>query len=158
MSVLTGLLNLQDSASEAQITEAVQSVLRDRDRIKAENESLTAEIDRHNNEKREAQKVQAVSLTDAAIKDGRLDARGRDGMLALFDKDFDSAKAMLESIPQRQSVSAMLGQQHDTALSDIRDKSWDELDKAGRLLELKDKAPDLYKEKFKARFGVEPKL
>ena len=43
-------------------------------------------------------------------------------------------------------------------LGDWKEKSWDELDKAGKLVELKDAAPDLYKSKFKERFGIEPNL
>lgn len=160
MSVLTGLLNLSDSASESEITTAVQGIIKDRDRIKAENVILTAAIDSQNREKAEARKAEAVSLTDAAIRDGRLDAKGRDGVLALFDKDFDGTKSMLEAIPRRQSVTAQLntGGGDDVFLADVKGKKWDELDRAGKLLELKDKAPDVYKEKFKERFGVEPSL
>jgi len=38
------------------------------------------------------------------------------------------------------------------------DKTWDELDKAGLLVALKAEDPELYKEKYKERFGVEPQL
>lgn len=161
MSVLTGLLNLSDTANETEITTKVQEIIRDRDRIKTERDTLSATVDQLNQEKAASRKAEAVSLTDAAIHDGRLDAKGRDGVLALFDKDFDAAKAMLESIPKRASVAAQLGGAgggSDTALGDFKAKSWDELDRAGKLLELKDKAPDLYKTKFKERFGVDPRM
>lgn len=158
MSVLTGILNLSDSAGQDEITVAVQEIIKDRDRVKAENATLTDAIDRQNREKAEARKADAVRLTDEAIRDGRIDAKGRDGMLSLFDKDFDSAKAMLDAIPRRRSVSGQLSGDNGPALGDLKAKSWDELDRAGKLLELKDKAPEIYKEKFKERFGVEPSL
>lgn len=68
---------------------------------------------------------------------------------------------MLAAIPHRQSVVSQIdaakGQQQ-TELADLASKTWDELDRAGRLVELKDKAPELYREKFKARFGTEPNM
>ncbi len=158
MSVLTELLKLRDSASEPEMAAAVQEIIRNHDRMKAENETLKSAIDSLNNEKAEARKAEAVALVDAAIKDGRLDAKGREGTLSLFDKDFEGAKVMLASIPVRESVVARINTQTNTCLGDLKDKPWDEIDRAGRLLELKDNAPDLYKEKFKARFGVEPNI
>ena len=158
MSVLTGLLNLQDSASQDEITAAVQGIIRDRDRIKAENATLTAAIDTQNRRLAEERKAEAAGLTAAAIKDGRLDAKGREGMLALFDRDFDNAKALLDAIPRRQPVAPGAGHSPAAQLGDLKDKSWEELDRAGKLLELKDQAPEIYKEKFKKRFGVEPTL
>jgi hypothetical protein len=127
MSVLTGVLKLQDSASEA---------------------------------KKESQKREAISLTDAAIKDGRYDAKGRENLLNLFDKDFEGTKAMLAAIPCRANVAGQINTDKGSGvtLGDWKDKSWDELDKAGKLVELKDAAPDLYKSKFKERFGIEPNL
>ncbi len=156
MSALTGLLNLSDSANETEIASAVRTVIGDRDRLKAENATLTSAIDRLNQEKAASKKAEAVTLVDAAIKDGRLDAKGRDGVLALFDKDFDGAKGMLESIPRRNSVTGQIHRTAGVAMADLEGKSWDELDKAGKLLDLKDSYPDVYAKKFKERFGVEP--
>lgn len=157
MSVLTGLLNLADNANQDEITAAVQTIIKDRDRIKGENVTLAAAIDKHNKEQKEACKTEAVKLTDEAIKDGRLNATGREGMLALFDKDFDSAKSMLEAIPKRQAMAPQFNRGgNGPVLGDLEKKSWDELDRMGKLVELKDKAPEVYKEKFKERFGVEP--
>lgn len=158
MSLLTGLLNLQDSANETEIASAVQGVINDRNRLKNENATLVSAIDGLKQEKAASQKAEAVALVDAAIKDGRLDAKGKESVLALFDKDFDGAKGMLESIPRYQSVTAQIRQAAEVSLADYKDKSWDELDKAGKLMELKDSSPEVYKQKFKERFGVEPKL
>lgn len=158
MSVLTGLLNLSDTANEAEIASKVQEIIRDRDRIQTERDTLSATVDQLNQEKAAGRKAEAVSLVDAAIQDGRLDAKGREGVLALFDKDFDGAKAMLESIPRRASVAVQIGGSGTTALSELKDKSWQELDRSGKLLELKDKAPDIYIAKFKERFGVNPRV
>lgn len=98
---------------------------------------------------------------DAAIADGRIHAAGKEAYLKLFDADFENTRATLDAIPRRQSVTGRIREgerQQATELSDLAGKSWNELDKAGRLVELKDKAPELYREKFKAEFGTEPNM
>ena len=160
MSVLTGVLKLQDSASEAEIVTAIQGIIANADRLEKENKTLAAAVDKMNEAKKESQKREAVSLTDAAIKDGRHDAKGRENLLNLFDKDFEGTKAMLAAIPCRANVAGQINTDKGSGvtLGDWKDKSWDELDKAGKLVELKDAAPDLYKSKFKERFGIELNL
>ena len=160
MSVLTGVLKLQDSASEAEIVTAIQGIIANADRLEKENKTLAAAMDKMNKDKKESQKQEAITLTDAAIKDGRYDAKGRDNLLNLFDKDFEGTKAMLAAIPCRATVTGQINTNKGAGvtLGDWKEKSWDELDKAGKLVELKDAAPDLYKSKFKERFGIEPNL
>lgn len=159
MSLLTGILKLHDNASEAEMFTVVQGIIANNDRLKLENQTLTEAIDAQKAQRVQEQKQEAISLADAAIKDGRYDATGRDALLALFDKDFDGTKSMLAAIPTRGSVTAQIRAGKQTVdLGDWKNKSWEELDKAGMLVELKDNHPDVYKEKFKTRFGVEPKL
>lgn len=158
---LIGALKLQDSATEAEVVGAVQALIENNDRLTQENATLKAAQAAQEKTRQEAQQAEAVSLVDAAVKDGRIDASGRDAYLALFDKDFESAKTVLAAIPQRRSVTRRINdtEGRSTAeLADLASKSWDELDRAGRLVELKDKAPELFREKFKSRYGVDPNL
>ena len=160
MGKLTELLNLRDDANEQSIADAVSSIIKDRDRLKSENKTLSDAIDRINTEKKESQKKEAVELVDAAIRDGRYDAKGRDSLLALFDRDFAGAKTMLESIPARKSVQSQIQSAsgtENTELADLSKMSWNELDKGEKLARLKDLSPEIYRSKFKERFGVEPK-
>lgn len=158
---LKGVLKLQDSATEADIVGAVKTLIANNDRLSEENRVLKEEKAEQERIRMEAQRAEGVALVDAAVKDGRIDAAGRNAYLALFDKDFESAKAVLAAIPHRKSVVSQIdaakGQQQ-TELADLASKTWDELDRAGRLVELKDKAPELFREKFKARFGTEPNM
>lgn len=158
---LKGVLKLQDSATEADIVSAVKTLIANNDRLSEENRVLKEEKAEQERIRMEAQRAEGVALVDAAVKDGRIDAAGRNAYLALFDKDFKSAKAVLAAIPHRKSVVSQIdaakGQQQ-TELADLASKTWDELDRAGRLVELKDKAPELFREKFKARFGTEPNM
>lgn len=155
-----GILNLQDSATDAEVVAAVEALQAANETLAKENATLKAEAEQKEQERRNAQKAQAATLVDAAIKDGRIEAGGRKAYLELFDKDFDNARSVLESIPQRVSVASRIETGKETAgaeLSDFAGKTWDELDREGRLIELRDKNPELFREKFKARFGVEYK-
>lgn len=158
MSLLTQKLNLHDTANESEIVSAVQNLMDDNARLKSENKTLTDAIDKANADRDAANKAEAVRLVDAAILTGKLDAKAKDATLAMFDKDFDNTKAMLEAIPKRQSIARQINSTGATNLADLKGKSWDELDKANKLTELKDKAPEIYAEKFKERFGVDPQI
>lgn len=160
MKEIAGLLKLADTANEADIAAAVQVVLSDNDRLKAENVALASRIDEFNQAAKDAKTAKAVALVDTAITDGRLDAKARENFLKLFDNDFEAAQASLEAIPARQSVAAQLEAaklQGNTELADLQKMDWNQLDKAGKLTMLKDKYPDLYAEKFEKRFGKNPK-
>lgn len=160
MSLLTQKLNLHDAANEAEIVSAVQNLMDDNARLKSENKTLTDAVDKANADRDAANKAEAVRLVDAAIITGKLDAKAKEATLAMFDKDFESTKAMLDAIPERQSIARQINNASTgaTNLADFKAKSWDELDKANKLTELKDKAPEIYAEKFKERFGVDPKI
>lgn len=156
---LITLLNLNDGASTDVQYDAVALLLSDKQ--KAEDRASTAETALEDLKKTidEGRKAEAITLVDAAIKDGRLNAEGKAGYLKLFDADFDSAKASLSSIPARMTVRERInegGHGSDLELSDLQKMSWDELDKKGKLILLKDKYNEVYVEKFEARFGKKP--
>jgi hypothetical protein len=154
------ILNLADTALEPEVTAAVQVALSDNDRLKAENETLTSRIDELNRAAKALKDAEAVALLDAAVKDGRIDDKGRDNYLKLFSLDYEAAKTAIESIPLRKSVAGQIAASdgHDASeLSCLQKTTWDDLDKQGSLTKLKDKYPDLYELKFEQRFGTKPK-
>lgn len=162
MSTLKTILNLQDNASDADIETAVQNLQQENESLKQtnatledENKRLKDEADKAETQRKEMQKTEAVKLVDAAVRDGRLDASGKDAFIALFDTDFERAKATLNSIPKVKSVVSQIEEQQ-VELKDFVSKSWDELDRAGLLPKLKDAAPEIYAQKFKAEFGTDP--
>lgn len=162
MSTLKTILNLQDNASDADIETAVQNLQQENESLKQTNATLEDENKRLKDEannaeaqRQQAQKAEAVQLVDAAVRDGRLDASGKDAFIALFDADFERAKATLNAIPKVKSVVSQIEEQQ-VELKDFVSKSWNELDRAGLLPKLKDAAPEIYAQKFKAEFGVEP--
>lgn len=162
MSTLKTILNLQDNASDADIETAVQNLQQENESLKQTNTTLENENKRLKDEannaeaqRQQAQKAEAVQLVDAAVRDGRLDASGKDAFIALFDADFERAKATLNAIPKVKSVVSQI-EESQVELKDFVSKSWNELDRAGLLPKLKDAAPEIYAQKFKAEFGTEP--
>lgn len=155
---LNQLLKLSDSATEQEQQAAVQQLQADNERLRSENETLTKSIDEMNQAKQEAAKAEAVGLVDAAVRDGRITAEGKATYIALFDKDFEAAKSALAAIPHRKAVHARINTGGRVALGDLQGKSWDELDKANLLTQLRDNHPDIYAQKFEERFGCAPQV
>lgn len=158
MAKVREILKLSDSATEEDVAQAVEALQQERDTLRSENEAMRADAEERERAEAEAQHNEAVALVDAAVKDGRIDAAGKDAYLALFDAGFQQAKTALAAIPKPVSVASQIDQSGDVALEDFKGKTFVEIDKAGKLAELKDKAPELYKELFKAEFGTEPNM
>lgn len=168
---LKQILNLQDNASDTDVEAAVQSIVQENQTLQEQNTTLQsektaleAEVASLKQEKEDAeqqrladQQAEAVRLVDAAVRDGRLHSSGKDAFIALFDADFEKAKATLNAIPRPKSVTEAIERNQTTLKDEFADKSWHELDRAGLLVALKDQNPDLYREKFREEFGHDPK-
>jgi outer membrane murein-binding lipoprotein Lpp len=141
--------DLQDDAGEDQIATKVIE-------LQGKVQTMQAEIDKFMQQKQAALKSEADSLTEAAVKDGRIEAAAKPHFLKMFESDHESAKAALAAIKPHQSVAGKIGEE-TTKENPLTKLSWDEIDKKGDLENLKSKDPDLYKEKFKEKFGREPK-
>ncbi len=160
-TVLNTLLKLSDSATEQDRLSAIQGIINLNDQLKDTNAQLKQKLEDKEKAEKESQKAQAIVLCDAAVKDGRINATGKDQWIKLFDNDFESTKGILEGLPIRRSVSQQIEDHQDsqnTNLSDMQKASWDELDRGNKLIALKDNHPDIYKQKYKEKFGVEPKI
>lgn len=162
MEKLRNILNLADNASDADVEAAVEAVKQERDAaqqendtLKEENKQLRDQAEQAETERKNQQKTEAAALVDAAVRDGRIDASGKEAFIALFDADFEKAKATLEAIPHRKNVTESI-EQPSAQMYDYASKSWDELDRAGMLVKLRDTNPTLYEEKFEQRFGHKP--
>ena len=163
MSYLTQMLKLSDSASDQAIREAVQGLITLRDSLQAENATLKSEkqtlqerVTAFETKEKEANKQKAVTLVDAAVKDGRIDAKGRESWLEDFAVDFAKAEVRLSSISVRQSVSSQV-QTEGKAGGNVQlaDMSFKEILEKDMLKELK-KDRNLYREKFHEAYGKYP--
>ena len=162
MSKLTNILKLSDNASEEAVAEEVEKVLRLNDRLKTENASfktdkdaLTQRLQGYETKEKEARKQEAIALMDTAIKEGRINAQGKESWLGDFEKDFDGAKMRLSSIAARETVADKLKTGTGSTTVSLADKTFQEILKEDRLKELK-KDKELYRKKFFETYGKYP--
>ncbi|HBX44472.1 MAG TPA: hypothetical protein DEG28_01065 [Porphyromonadaceae bacterium] len=147
------LLSLADTASDIELHDAVRKILDEKKKLEDDKKELSDKLKKIEDDAKAAKKADAVKLTDAAIKAGRLNAKAREATLKQFDNDFEATKTMLEAIPSSVSLKDVLKETDKTELQKLSDMTWDQLDKGNKLAVLKDKYPDLYKEKFDEQFG-----
>lgn len=104
-----------------------------------------------------AKAAERKALLDAAQRDGRINAANRQTFENILKTSFEDGKAALASLKPRRSVMQDIVLSGSSAEStEWHNKSWDELDRAGRLIELRDSAPEVFKAKFREKFGREP--
>lgn len=154
------LFGLAEGATEDDLAAKVTETLAASTAKDGEITTLKAELQALKDADKAKQNAEAVSLVDAAVKDGRIDAKGKESMLKLFGADHEAAKETLAAMPTRTPVRASLADGKDKAEGErekLEKLSWGELDKGGHLANLKANHNDLYVEKFKAEFGKEPK-
>lgn len=153
MKQLTAHLQLTEGAGEAEILTAVKGIEAKLTASETEKAQLKNELDTLKKEKEDEQKAKLTAELDQAVKDGRLDEAGKEPLMAL---SYDAAMKVLDSLPKRQSVAGQL-QNPEAQLSNFDKMTWEELDKGNHLAKLKTENPDYYKERFRLRFGKEPK-
>ena len=119
-------------------------------------DALKAQITKLEAENKAAKDAAKEAFLNQAISDGRIKADQKDGYSKLMDADEATTRELINKMPkvQKPSINDFLhtaegaGEAKDLALM-----SWEEIDKAERLGELKDKHPELYKQKFQEAFG-----
>ena len=141
--------DLGESATEDQVAEKVIE-------LQSSLKVLQDKIAGFETQRLTALKAEATTLIDAAVKDGRIDAGAKEHYIKLFDSNHDATKSALAALRPHKSVSGSLADANPPS-DELVKLSWDELDKANKLVKLKSENPDLYKSKFKEKFGTEPK-
>jgi hypothetical protein len=143
-------LGLDENASPQACIDAIQQ--KD-DRIALlndENKALKAKVKDFEKAETEARKQEVTKLLDDAVKTGRIDATAKPKFEKFFELDHEGTKAVLASLPERKQMET---KPVGTGDGDLCKMSWDELDKADRLFELKTKYPEIYQQKFDEMFN-----
>lgn len=102
----------------------------------------------------ESRKAAHTALLDQAVTEGKITEAQKPAFLSLLDTDEENAKSILSSLPLRKAGKQVeqFIDQHGDKKSDILSMSWDEIDKANRLAELKSNYPEVYQQKFDEAF------
>ena len=129
--------------------------------LKTRINDLEAKVKEHEATIAAAEEAERKALLDAAEKDGRITAATRPTYENILKASPADGKAALEAMKPRRSVMQDInrgGSPGGAVDSQWHDKSWDELDRAGKLADLRKSAPEVYKAKFKDKFGKEPNI
>lgn len=93
-------------------------------------------------------------LIKKAINERKIDKSVEAVWLQLASDNFESTKLALEAMPSVNSIASRI-KKTSASGDDFAGKSFREIDKAGRLKELKAKDFELYKQLYKEEYGVE---
>ena len=143
-------LNLSDSATEAEIIKTAISLSEKNKELATQNEALEKE---NTTLKTAAANAEKETLLKDAVDKKQITAKQKEAYLKLSMEDI---KAVLADSKPAVNLSAVPGSEADEN-DPLLKLSYSELDKIGKLSELKEKNPEAFKSKFKAAFGTDYK-
>ena len=95
----------------------------------------------------EEYRAAACAAVKKLSQDVGIPADLKETYLKLFETDFANTRKILGSMPARQSLRGKIADGGEG--ESLAKMTWDEIDRSGRLSELKEKYPDLYERKYK---------
>lgn len=149
MKEISKLLNLSEEADLSTMASKVQELL-------TRNAELEQQLNQITEREMRLRAERSAKLIDEAIRDGRINADARQAWEKMFKTNYEVAEETILALPKRQSVKDSLSQDK-SKLEKYATMSWDELDRKGKLRELKAGYPELYTQKFEEKFGSKPK-
>lgn len=151
---LRSIPSLSGASDEREIVEGVKAL---------ENKATKAEaLEKANAEYKaqmEAARAKEVeAIVNKAVSDGKVGQEQAPSLKALLLSDRANAEALLAGMkPKAKPMVSAYIREGEPAGDGWAGKTWDEIDKAGRLSELKAANAALFGEKFKEKFGVDYK-
>ena len=156
-AALMGLLSLKDDGATAEaVVKGIQDLSDENKRLDSER---TAAIEALDNERKAASAAKVAEIIAKGLSDKKITKATGDKLAARFANMPTDLADLLDTMPAYVSVVDQLKTDEATAGTtdvNLADKSWDELDKGGFMPKIKAEHPELYKAKFKAKFGKEP--
>ncbi|MBP3762936.1 MAG: HK97 family phage prohead protease [Bacteroidales bacterium] len=116
------------------------------------NETLTKERDELREKAKKARETEIEGLLSAAVKDGRIGESEKAAWKEMLSVSFESAKTALEKLNGRTSLSQVLEQ--NQGKGEYAGKSWEELDRTGKLSAYKAHDPEGFKALYRETFGA----
>lgn len=146
-------LQLQENADETAVLSAVKNIEAKLTASENEKAELKAENDALKKANEEREQKELNTLLDNSIKTGIINANQKENFLKL---GLDTAKSIIENLPKREKIADQLNTE-ESQLKEFDTMSWEELDKANKLPELKLNHPEYFKERYKKEFNQEYK-
>lgn len=148
---IKGLEQFKDLTTEADILAKVKSLTNEAAKV----EALQAKITQLEAENKASKEAAVEAFLNQAVADGRIKADQKDSYKKLMDADEATTRSLINGMPKaaKPSITDYLnGGKSVEGSKDLAQMTWDEIDKAERLGELKEKFPDLYRAKFQEKF------
>lgn len=119
------------------------------------NQTLTQERDEARTALQRVREAEVEALLTAAVSDGRISEAERPQWKELLNVAPENAKAALAKLNTRTSLAQMLESQKGKG--EFAGKSWQELDRAGKLAAYKAADPEGFKNLYRETFGADYK-
>ena len=118
--------------------------------LEAENRELKKKL-------AEAEEARLQGIVNEAVRAGKIEECNKGAFLAMLKADEANAVKFLENLKAKTTARAKDFIKDGTQPNEFENKTWEELDKAGKLVELKEQNPELFKSLYKKTFGVDYK-
>lgn len=120
-----------------------------------ERNTLTQERDSARQELQQVRDAEIEALLSGAVKDGRIGEGDKAAWKEMLKLTPENAKSALAKLNTRTSLSQMLEQ--NKGKGEFAGKSWQELDRAGKLSAFKAADPEAFKSLYRETFGADYK-
>lgn len=157
MALLESLKGIPSFANLAD-ENAVLAHVRDLENKAAKADALAQAVEGYKKKLQDVEDKEIVAIIDKAIAERRITAEQKESFMALMKTDRENTEKLLASMkarPFRRIVDELRDETGSPA--NLAGKSWDELDKAGKLSELRNADFDTFKAKYKEKFGLDYK-
>ena len=143
--------SFSDMATEEQVLRHIDSLENQAAKVPA----LEDKVKELQEELGKNRKAAHEAFLDQAVSEGRITKDVVPHFLNLMEKDEKSVREAINALPKKGTarVENWLGNGVAAGPATLLGMTWDEIDKAERLAELKDRYPDLYRQKFNEKFG-----
>lgn len=154
-------LNLADNVKDDAINQELKSLVskasrvsgleRDLADLKLEKENVSKEL---SDFKAEINQEKIKDLLDAGQDAGKITAKIAKDLADKYADDAEGLKSLIDNLPSYASLTDKIDKANQSPHG-LVGKSWDELDRSGKLPDLKLQDLDAFKEKYKEKFGKE---
>ena len=157
MALLESLKGIPSFANLAD-ENAVLAHARELENKAAKADALAQAVEGYKKKLQDVEDKEIVAIIDKAIVERRITAEQKEAFMALMKTDRENTEKLLASMkarPFRRIVDELRDETGSPA--GLAGKSWDELDKAGKLSELRNADFETFKAKYKEKFGLDYK-
>ena len=157
MALLESLKGIPSFANLAD-ENAVLAHVRELENKAAKADALAQAVEGYKKKLQDVEDKEIVAIIDKAIAEHRITAEQKEAFMALMKTDRENTEKLLASMkarPFRRIVDVY--RENGGTPTSLAEMSWDELDKAGKLSELRNADLTAFKAKYKEKFGLDYK-